>query len=314
MADRGLPVYRIRKKVNVSKKTRISLLLFSSWLCMSVLPALGAGAPDAAVRTVVTGLGENRPQVVWQALPASYQNDASGLIHDFANQMEDSVWDQTFATLSKAVRVLDEKKEFVLENPQVSAQLPKSPNGEASYDGVVALLKTLLSSDLSSLERLRVFDGEHFLATTGSQLMSQMEHLAALAPEQTETLDELQTMNFRLLRSEGNRAWLLFEKPDEEPQEIEFVLVEGKWVPATMAEGWDDGIAQAREQLSQVAVDPQQMAQVGPVLAIVDMQMEGLLAAQTSEQFQASLNGILALAMMGIMGSAASQGAQGSGN
>ena len=63
---------------------------------------------------VVNGLGENQPQVIWQALPASYQNDVSGLVREFAGQMQDSLWDQIFEALTKLTRVLDEKKQFVL--------------------------------------------------------------------------------------------------------------------------------------------------------------------------------------------------------
>ena len=75
-----------------------------------------------------------------------------------------------------------------------------------------------------------------------------------------------------------------------------------------MAQGWDSGIDDAREQLSQVAVDPARTAQAGMMLTMVDGALEGLLAAQTSEEFQASLQGMIGLAMMGVMGSVASQG------
>ena len=76
---------------------------------------------------VVNGLGENQPEVIWQALPASYQDDVSGLVREFAGQMEGSLWDQTFGTLATLTRVLDEKRQFVLEHPMVAEQLSKSP-------------------------------------------------------------------------------------------------------------------------------------------------------------------------------------------
>ncbi len=290
----------LKKKIVLLSVVSLSCSLFAA-------SALAQGSPDQAVMAVVNGLGENQPQVIWQALPASYQNDVSGLVREFAGQMQDSLWDQIFGALTKLTRVLDEKKQFVLEHPQVVQQLSKSPNAEATYDAVVALLKTILSSDISSLERLSDFDGERFLATTGSQVMAQMGDLAALSPDSKETLDEISSLSVTLSRTEGERAWVLIEKP-EKTEEVEFVLVEGKWVPAAMAEGWDSGIADAREQLSQVAVDPAQTAQAGTVLAMVDGALEGLLAAQTSEEFQASLQGMIGLAMMGVMGSVASQG------
>ena len=291
----------LKKKIILLSVVSLSCSLFAA-------SALAQGSPDQAVMAVVNGLGENQPQVIWQALPASYQNDVSGLVREFAGQMQDSLWDRTFGTLTELTRVLDGKRQFVLEHPMVAEQLSKSPNAEVTYDAVVALLKTLLNSDISSLQRLSDFDGERFLATTGSQVMARMGDLAALAPEQTETLDEFRSLNVTLSRMEGERAWILVEKADEDPEEVEFVLVEGKWVPAAMAEGWDSGIADAREQLSQVAVDPAQTAQAGAVLMMVDGALEGLLAAQTSEEFQASLQGMIALAMMGVAGSVASQG------
>ena len=290
------------------KKKVILLSVVSLSGSLLAASALAQGSPDQAVMAVVHGLGENQPQVIWQALPASYQNDVSGLVREFAGQMQDSLWDQIFEALTKLTRVLDEKKQFVLEHPQVVQQLSKSPNAEVTYDAVVALLKTILSSDISSLERLSDFDGETFLTTTGSQVMAQMVELAALAPDSKETLDEISSLSVTLSRTEGERAWVLIQKPDETTEEVEFVLVEGKWVPAAMAEGWDSGIDDAREQLSQVAVDPAQTAQAGMMLTMVDGALEGLLAAQTSEEFQASLQGMIGLAMMGVMGSVASQG------
>ena len=291
----------LKKKIILLSVVSLSCSLFAA-------SALAQGSPDQAVMAVVNGLGENQPQVIWQALPASYQNDVSGLVREFAGQTQDSLWDQIFGALTKLTRVLDEKRQFVLEHPRVVQQLSKSPNAEATYDAVVALLKTILSSDISSLQRLSDFDGERFLATTGSQVMAQLGDLAALAPDSKETLDEISSLSVTLSGTEGERAWVLIEKPDEKTEEVEFVLVEGKWVPAAMAESWDSGIADAREQLSQVVVDPAQTAQAGIVLAVVDGALEGLLAAQTSKEFQASLEGMIGLAMMGVMGSVASQG------
>ena len=290
------------------KKTKIVLSVVSLSWSLFAASALAQGSPDQAVMEVVHGLGENQPQVIWQALPASYQNDVSGVVREFAGQMQDSLWDQTFGTLGKLTRVLDEKRQFVLEHPRVAERLSQSPNAEATYAAVVTLLKTLLSSDISSLERLSDFDGERFLATTGSQVMAQMGDLVALAPDSKETLDAISSLRVTLSRIEGDRAWITVEKPGEETKDVQMVLLEGKWLPAEMAEAWDSGIAGAREKLSQVVFDPAQTAQAGAILAMLDGALEGLLAAQTSEEFQDTLGGLMGLAGMAVMGSAAAQG------
>ena len=184
------------------KKTIMLLSVVSFLWSLLAAPAVAQGSADEAVMAVVSGLKEDQPQAIWQALPASYQNDVSGVVREFAGLMEDSLWDQTFGTLGKLTRVLDEKRQFVVEHPLVAQQLSTSPNAEATYDAVVILLKTLLSSDISSLQRLSDFDGERFLATTGSQVMAQMGALAALAPNPQETLDEISSLRVTLSRTE----------------------------------------------------------------------------------------------------------------
>jgi len=54
-----------------------------------------AGIPqtaDKALRAVLYGLHEHRPDALWDALPASYQQDVSDLVHLFAARMHPQAW------------------------------------------------------------------------------------------------------------------------------------------------------------------------------------------------------------------------------
>src|SRR5947207_3149785 len=55
-------------------------------------PAPIPDTADAALRTILDGLHENRPDVVWGALPASYQHDVNDLVHLFAARMHPEAW------------------------------------------------------------------------------------------------------------------------------------------------------------------------------------------------------------------------------
>ena len=74
-------------------------------------------SPEATVRQMVEGLRQNRPEVIWQAMPRRFREDINGLVHDFAKKMDPQLWSRSFATWKKLARVLAEKKAFILSQP-----------------------------------------------------------------------------------------------------------------------------------------------------------------------------------------------------
>ena len=70
-----------------------------SFVVLTLLVAIGCGggggagltipdSPDGTVRVVLDGLVEHQPEVVWRALPPSYQQDVLGLTRDFADTVD----------------------------------------------------------------------------------------------------------------------------------------------------------------------------------------------------------------------------------
>src|SRR5262245_6119412 len=63
--------------------------------CVVAEPRLPLPIPetaDAAVQAVLGGLRQNRPDVLWEALPASYQRDLSEIVHLFAARLNPEAW------------------------------------------------------------------------------------------------------------------------------------------------------------------------------------------------------------------------------
>src|SRR5260221_6641503 len=57
--------------------------------------AEGSAVPepaDAAMTTILRGLHENRPDVLWDALPSSYQRDVNELVHLAAGRLHPEAW------------------------------------------------------------------------------------------------------------------------------------------------------------------------------------------------------------------------------
>ena len=73
----------------------------------------------SAVQAVSTALGNNQPQILWEAMPASYRTDITEITHEFATKMDPELYNQLLAFAQKAVAVLLDKKEFILGSSMV---------------------------------------------------------------------------------------------------------------------------------------------------------------------------------------------------
>ena len=69
-------------------------------------PAAIPETADAALRAILNGLHENRPEAVWDALPGSYQQDVNDLVHLFARRLHPEGWKWFVQIVRKGAVVL----------------------------------------------------------------------------------------------------------------------------------------------------------------------------------------------------------------
>ncbi|HPM82245.1 MAG TPA: SHD1 domain-containing protein, partial [Candidatus Anammoximicrobium sp.] len=142
-----------------------------------------ADTPDAAARALVANLEAGNLRAVWDALPSRYQSDVNDLVHTFATNMDADVWKVGVGVVQKYVRVLKEKKEFILKQPAL-AQSPVDPKTAAeTLNGLVEVLGTITSSDLADLEKLKTLEVGVFLDGTGKKVGEKMAALAKALDE-----------------------------------------------------------------------------------------------------------------------------------
>lgn len=249
-------------------------------------PPQASQTADAAVRAVIDGLSQGKPQALWEFLPPSFQTDINDLVHEFANRMDDELWSRSFAILKRVIGILKTKKTFLLEHPE----LKSVASGEISrnWDAMVELVGVIVNSELSDLEKLKAFDGEAFLTETGGAFFSQMIVLSKLGDETLSPFRTLEGTKVSLVQSSDQSAIVSIEGPDQEPRNHEYVNVEGKWIPKTWADGWKTSMAAAKSRLA-ASLTPQRIAKnKQAVLARfdeVDRILDKLEAATTTDQF-----------------------------
>lgn len=268
---------------------------------------------DLAVLRVANGVAENKPVVIWDALPESYQKDVHELVHTLMNKIDATLYDEVASTAQQLTKVLKSKKQFILAHPMIAQQIPNKAEVEKQWDQLVGIIDTIVNSELGKHETAKVVNVGAFLDSTGSKIMGDIANAAKLAGpgenpgeanEYVEMYEKLKKIKATLVKEEGDKATVKMEIPGEKGGEEEFVRVEGKWLPKEMVDGWKEMMTEARKELA--AMDPNDMKQAKemaiPMLGMVKGVLTTLENAKTQEDFNAAVNGLMQ--MMGGGGAA----------
>lgn len=283
-------------------KNSLTLLLLTPAL---LLVGCGGGAPkpaataDAAVMQVVDSLEQNDPSGFWHMLPASYQTQANEVLHEFAEKAPADVYDEGAALLQKLEKVLTTQKDLILESPMLAA----SPvDVSANYDQVVGMLGAITSSDLMSVQKMKKADIGQLMKSIGGKIMdtaAQMEIDPNATPDDVQDFmefkNQLSTLEAELVSEDADVATVLLSIEGEEPEEVEFVKIEGKWLPKEIAENWSEMIAEAKAELADFEISPQQAAQIKMGMNMADTVLDQLLEAETPQEFQQAIMSVIGM-------------------
>lgn len=262
--------------------------------------------PDQALQQVAQGLAKNKPEVVWEALPETYQEDVTGMVHEFGRKMDPEIWAKACQVARKACGVLKAKKEFLWANPMLAAAAGRQTESmRAAWGPALECALTLLNSELSDVGKLKALDLRAFLAGTGAKFMQQVSTVSATVPGDpfnTKTR-ELADATLTVLKLEEDDATVRVQTPGGKPRNVSMIRVEGKWVIQEVVERWQDAMAKAKDALA--AVSPEAMAGRKPSvlkqMAEAEKLIDALGAAQTPQEFNALIVPLV-LKAMGAMG------------
>jgi hypothetical protein len=244
--------------------------------------------------------------VVWDAMPATWQTDVTEITHEFANKMDPDLWNKVFGLAQKTVTVLQDKKDLILSTSMMDSAGENKDDIVANWDTVTTALSTLVNSEIADLENLKTMDWGAFAKGSGGQLVKQMMVLSASeeGSEETNPVDALRSIAAEVLENDGQVAKLKVTMDGQEPEEVEMTKVEGRWVPKNLADDWDKNIEEARTGLANMTEEQmqQQKMQVMMGLGMAEAMIDQVAMAETPEQLEQMMAGLLGPMMGGGMG------------
>lgn len=261
-------------------------------------------APDQTVLWVAEAASAGDIARVWDAMPESYQRDVTRLAQQFGYAVDVAAWEKTFQVMDKTATLMTSKKEFILGHPLMQQQEQQLNMEElkAEWGSMANALQALARSEISTAGGLRTLDVRAFLDTTGRDLAAYGERFRGFAPGPD--IDQpwsFAATEVEVLEESADTARVSIRLPDEdEREEIELTRVDGRWVPAEMAAGWDERVAEMQAELEEMAAGtrPSFPPEAASMLPTIEGALDELLATQTQEEFNLVLEQRLGALMM----------------
>jgi len=250
----------------------------------------------------VDALKNNKPQDIFTALPASYQKDINSVVAEAAAKIDTEIWNAGNDLLKQVLKIAKTKKDLVMQSRMIASNKNGKKAIEKNWDQGIDMLSTLVNSDFVDLKKLRKGDMSAILAKSGSEIMKKAKKMQT---EANEEIDKLNTVKATLVSQDGDNAKVKIEAKDEDPETIDFVRVEGKWIPADMAKGFAEKIKDARESIAKIDFSSENgkklKSTIMTQIASVKTMLEKAEKAKTKEEMDGVMMGIMMSIMAGGM-------------
>ncbi len=262
--------------------------------------------PTETVQQAFSAADRNRPEMIFDLLPASYQNDIENIVVAIAQNADVETWNQARNLIAKFSRVLMRQQDLL--TTVLIKHIPATDDPRSLKDGIKALSAMtghLAASGISDLERLQQGNLRQLLATDGHALMAALEKVAGAAPDTGDRTDlwaSARTATVELLNADENTATVRTIVGDE-TEDIDLVRIDGRWIPAEMADGWQESMSEMRRNIAAMDMSTpkgqQQKQMAAMMLGMADGILSQIEQAKTVEDIDRIVAGMMALMMGG---------------
>ncbi len=213
--------------------------------------------PDISVRAFLRAFQTGEGGAIWDSLPARHHVEINEIVRGLAAKMDPEVWKRAFVVAGRIVEVLHDKRDLVLGNSNLKAQSVNRRLFSENWTEVIALLQSLVDSELSDLDKLRAFEGKAFFSGTGTRFLKQLVALSAKDPH--DPFRKGFDAKVRLVTIDGSEATIGLtmsgtfvatrEAVDVKPKETQMKVhqIDGVWIVAELDYGlsklYEDGRA-----------------------------------------------------------------------
>jgi hypothetical protein len=265
-----------------------------------------AKTPDKVVTQIAKAVQNNQPEVIFQALPASYQKDINSVVSEAAKKMDAELWNAGHDLMKNVVKVAGKQKKLLLQS-KILANNSKKDEISKDWDNAIKSISTLLDSDFTNIKKLRNADMAKMLATSGAAIMKQATAVKSNS-EVSEALAKLKSIKATIVSQDGDSAKVKIEAEGEEAKEFDFVKIEDKWIPKEIADSFAAKVKAARENIAKIDFNSPDGKKIKEMvikqIKVADDMLKTAEKAKTKEELDGILMGMMMQIMMSSQGAA----------
>src|SRR5262249_8727373 len=151
-------------------------------------------------------------------------------------------WRWFLQIAGKAATQLRIQEKMLVESTDPGAGAVEKRAISKAFQVCALELERLSATGPAGLQQLRSIDMGTMLPGDGPRLMSDFVTVLESRDEGASILQNLSQVRVELKNSAGDAATVVFQTPGSDAREIDFVRVEGKWIPHMLAENWQAAI------------------------------------------------------------------------
>jgi len=235
--------------------------------------------PEATVDAFSKAIQSNQPDAIYNLLPKSYQTELNGLVKQFAEGMDATLWNDANDLIKQATGIMKDKKDLIMQLEEVQDQRAEL---NQNWGDLVKTLDSVTNSDFMDLEKLKKGDINGLLKNSGRGMMNSIMDSAKKMDKdgQIDTfMNMVKGVQTEVLSSADGTAKLKLSSADgKETEELDMVQVDGVWIPAEIAKNFDGMIAQAKDGLTSIHKDSENFQSIKGMAGLGMMMAKGTLA------------------------------------
>jgi len=247
-----------------------------------------------ALTAIIDGLAKRRAETLWEALPESYQAEATQLAQLAGTNLNRELHRAAFGTLSRINVMLKDKKGLLLPVLK-SDEIFFADYLKVGLQALRTFVSAVGTSELSDPKWLDLPDLAKLTENIGGKLLAEWDLLSSALPNQDFTWAMLKEAKCELVESNDHNATVKFTIGENELQ-VGLEQVEGKWLPEKLVRVWPQAVISIRTFLktpAEAASDPQ--LRLIELLSSINKELENLEQAESNEAFATAWAGLLAV-------------------
>ena len=262
---------------------------------------------------IVREVQKENPMVLWDALPASKQDQAQEVLKLATTKIEQRTLNLIKKFRADLLTALRSKKQFILNSRVIPIPPDQRPVLAGSYDSLVGMIEASIPAEWMDANYLQKTPVRDVLSVYVNKVNRKSKDLEKSLPSdspfkamanQTDISATAQTIS-------SNEADVTIVATGVPDASMKFILSEGRWLPQDLLANWGQAMTQATGVLE--SANPKEIHMtVGQVLLFANGLLGAISSAETQQEFDEQIEQLMGM-VPGIGGGMGPPGAGGPG-